>query len=134
METEGEVDDAMTRRGLVHVNTRCFIDLLLRGGLQADFIFIGLLTIINNITKSLSKARRAELVGPEVLNGTDFEENNEELVEKVYELKVGMSFNSPDEISEHYKAYGLQEGFPVMQRFCRNGNDESLRYVTFTCR
>ena len=68
------------------------------------------------------------------LKEADFEENNEELVEKVYELKVGMSFNSPNEISEHYKAYGLQEGFPVMQRFCRNENDGSLRYVTFTCR
>lgn len=64
METEGEVDDAMTRRGLVHVNTRCFIDLLLRGGLQADFIFIGLLTIINNITKSLRSVGWIDWIGP----------------------------------------------------------------------
>ncbi|KAH9653775.1 protein FAR1-RELATED SEQUENCE [Citrus sinensis] len=34
---------------------------------------------------------------------------------------------------EYYKTYGLQEGFPVMRRSCRKGDDGSLRYVTFTC-
>ncbi|KAH9745082.1 protein FAR1-RELATED SEQUENCE [Citrus sinensis] len=63
------------------------------------------------------------------------EENNMELmVEKVVEPTVGMSFDSPDEMFEYYKAFGLQEGFPVMHRSCRKRDDGSLRYVTFTCR
>ncbi|KAH9726548.1 protein FAR1-RELATED SEQUENCE [Citrus sinensis] len=68
------------------------------------------------------------------LQGADLEENNEELVvENVVEPTVGMSFDSPDEMFEYYKTYGLQEGFPVMRRSCRKGDDGSLRYVTFTC-
>lgn len=54
----------MTRRRLVHVNTLCVIDLLLRGGLQAEFIFIGLLTIINHITKSLMSVGWIDWIGP----------------------------------------------------------------------
>ncbi|XP_024037579.1 protein FAR1-RELATED SEQUENCE 5-like [Citrus clementina] len=69
------------------------------------------------------------------LQGADLEENNEELVvENVVEPTVGMSFDSPDEMFEYYKTYGLQEGFPIMRRSCRKGDDGSLRYVTFTCR
>ena len=44
-----------------------------------------------------------------------------------------MSFNSSDEMFEYYKAYGLQEEFPVMRRSYRKGDDRSLKYVTFTC-
>ncbi|KAH9724212.1 protein FAR1-RELATED SEQUENCE [Citrus sinensis] len=70
----------------------------------------------------------------EDLQGVDLEGNNEELVpEKVVEPTVGMFFDSPDEMFEYYKAYGLQEGFPVMRRSCRKGDDGSLRYATFTC-
>ncbi|XP_015382956.1 protein FAR1-RELATED SEQUENCE 12-like [Citrus sinensis] len=69
------------------------------------------------------------------LQGAEMEENNMELmVEKVVEPTVGMSFDSPDEMFEYYKAFGLQEGFPVMHRSCRKRDDGSLRYVTFTCR
>ncbi|XP_052291708.1 protein FAR1-RELATED SEQUENCE 12-like [Citrus sinensis] len=69
------------------------------------------------------------------LQGVDLEENNEELVvENVVEPTVGMSFDSPDEMFEYYKTYGLQDGFPVMRRSCRKMDDGSLRYVTFTCR
>ena len=50
------------------------------------------------------------------LQGADFEENYEDLEEKIIEPEVKMSFNSPDEMFEYYKAYGLQEGFPVMRR------------------
>ena len=68
------------------------------------------------------------------LQGADLEENNKELVvEKAIEPTVGMSFNSPDEMFEYYKAYGLQEGFLVIRRPCRKLDDGSLRYVTFTC-
>ena len=68
------------------------------------------------------------------LQGAEMEENNEELVvEKVVEPTVGMSFDSPDEMFEYYKAFGLQEGFPVIRRSRRKGDDESLRYVTFAC-
>ena len=42
-------------------------------------------------------------------------------------------FSSPDEIFEFYKVYGLQEGFPVMQKSCKKGDDGSMSYVTFTC-
>ena len=70
----------------------------------------------------------------EDLQGVDLEENNEELVvENVVEPTVGMSFDSPDEMFEYYKTYGLQEGFLVMRRSCRKRDDGSLRYVTFTC-
>ena len=34
-----------------------------------------------------------------------------ELLEKVPKPKVGMCFNSSDEMFKCYKAYGLQEGF-----------------------
>ena len=44
-----------------------------------------------------------------------------------------MFFSSADEMFEYYKAYGIQEGFPVMRRSCRKGDDGSIRYVTFTC-
>ncbi|XP_024035513.1 protein FAR1-RELATED SEQUENCE 5-like [Citrus sinensis] len=68
------------------------------------------------------------------LQGTNLEENNEELVvENVVEPTVGMPFDSPDEMFEYYKTYGLQEGFTVIRRSCRKRDDESLRYVTFTC-
>ena len=70
----------------------------------------------------------------EDLQGVDLEGNNEELVpEIIIEPTVGMFFDSPDEMFEYYKGYGLQEGFPVMRRSCRKGDDGSLRYVTFTC-
>ncbi|KAH9705402.1 protein FAR1-RELATED SEQUENCE [Citrus sinensis] len=68
------------------------------------------------------------------LQGADLEENNKELVvENVVEPTVRMSFDSPDEMFEYYKTYGLQEGFLVMRRSCRKRDDGSLRYVTFTC-
>ncbi|KAH9760448.1 protein FAR1-RELATED SEQUENCE [Citrus sinensis] len=70
----------------------------------------------------------------EDLQGVDLEGNNEELVpEIIVKPTVGMFFDSPDEMFEYYKGYGLQEGFPVMRRSCRKGDDGSLRYVTFTC-
>ncbi|KAH9674899.1 protein FAR1-RELATED SEQUENCE [Citrus sinensis] len=70
----------------------------------------------------------------EDLQGVDLEGNNEELMPKIIvEPTVGMFFDSPDEMFEYYKGYGLQKGFPVMRRSCRKGDDGSLRYVTFTC-
>lgn len=41
------------------------------------------------------------------LQKVDFEENSEELVEKVDEPQVGMSFKSVNEMFEYYKSYGL---------------------------
>ncbi|XP_024035677.1 protein FAR-RED IMPAIRED RESPONSE 1-like [Citrus clementina] len=64
------------------------------------------------------------------LQEANFEGNNENLVE---EPTVGMCFNSPDEMFEYYKAYGQQEGFPVMRRSCKKGDDGNMRYVTFSC-
>ena len=40
------------------------------------------------------------------LQEADFEGNNEKLVEKVVEPKVGMCFNILNEMFEYYKAYG----------------------------
>ena len=34
---------------------------------------------------------------------------------------------------EYYKAYGQQEGFLVMRRSCKKGDDGNMRYVTFIC-
>ena len=39
------------------------------------------------------------------LEEADFEGNNEKLVKKVVEPKVGMCFNSSDEMFEYYKSY-----------------------------
>ena len=49
------------------------------------------------------------------LQEADFQGNNEKLMEKVVKPKVGMCFNSPDEMFEYYKSYGQQESFPVME-------------------
>ena len=67
------------------------------------------------------------------LQEVNSEGNNENLVDKIEEPKIGMCFNSADEMFEYYKAYGQQEGFPVMQRSCKKGDDRNMRYVTFTC-
>ena len=69
----------------------------------------------------------------EDLEEANIEGNNEKLVEKVDEPKLWMCFNSPNEMFEYYKTYGQQEGFPVMRRSCKKRDDESIRYVTFTC-
>ena len=34
-------------------------------------------------------------------------------------LKIGMLFDSIDEMFTYYKAYGKQEGFPVKRRTCK---------------
>lgn len=70
--------------------------------------------------------------GLQDLQEVDFEENNKELVENFVKPKVGMCFNSLDEMFKYYKAYSLQN-IPVMQRSCKKGDDESIRHVTFTC-
>ncbi|KAH9792798.1 protein FAR1-RELATED SEQUENCE [Citrus sinensis] len=62
------------------------------------------------------------------LQEADFKGNNEKLVENVVEPKVRMCFNSPDEMFEYYKTYGQQEGFPVMRRSCKKGDDGNMRY------
>ena len=42
------------------------------------------------------------------LQGVEMEENNEELVvEKIVESTIVMSFDSPDEMFEYYKHFGL---------------------------
>ncbi|KAH9795178.1 protein FAR1-RELATED SEQUENCE [Citrus sinensis] len=91
--------------------------------------------LVSTLMDNFEQVEEVDEVGElQDLQGAEMEENNEELVvEKVVEPTVGMSFDSPDEMFEYYKAFGLQEGFPVIRRSRRKGDDESLRYVTFAC-
>lgn len=53
--------------------------------------------------------------------------------DKVEEPKVGMLFNSIDEVNDFYLRYGKKMGFAVCRRSCRKGDDGEVRYVTVTC-
>lgn len=53
--------------------------------------------------------------------------------EKVEDPKVGMLFDSINELLEYYKMYGQEKGFGVSIRTSKKGSDGKLRYVTISC-
>ncbi|OVA00771.1 hypothetical protein BVC80_9083g64 [Macleaya cordata] len=60
---------------------------------------------------------------PEIVNKVIVEE-------KVEEPKVGMMFNTTDEVLDYYKKYAKQLGFPVKKRSSSKDDDGVLRQTT----
>jgi hypothetical protein len=54
-------------------------------------------------------------------------------VENVEEPKQGMVFNSLDEIALHYRKYGKQQGFGVVQKNKRKNTSGHTCYITLSC-
>lgn len=54
-------------------------------------------------------------------------------IEKVEDPKVGMLFDSVNELVGFYKMYGQEKGFGVSIRTSKKGSDGKLRYVTIAC-
>ncbi|XP_062155261.1 protein FAR1-RELATED SEQUENCE 5-like [Alnus glutinosa] len=54
-------------------------------------------------------------------------------VENVEEPKQGMVFNSLDEIALHYRKYGKQQGFAVVQKNERKNTSGHTCYITLSC-
>ncbi|KAH7542648.1 hypothetical protein FEM48_Zijuj02G0096400 [Ziziphus jujuba var. spinosa] len=47
--------------------------------------------------------------------------------------KVGMLFDSIDELKEYYKMYGKKNRFEICKRTSSKEDDEELKYITFAC-
>jgi hypothetical protein len=54
-------------------------------------------------------------------------------VENVDEPKQGMVFNSLDELALHYRKYGKQQGFGVVQKNKRKNTSGHTCYITLSC-
>ncbi|KAK9282892.1 hypothetical protein L1049_011117 [Liquidambar formosana] len=52
---------------------------------------------------------------------------------KIEEPKLGMMFSSEDDGYQYYTNFALQEGFSVMKRSSKCGDDGVKRYFTFAC-
>lgn len=53
--------------------------------------------------------------------------------DKIEEPKVGMIFDTGDEVMEYYGKYGDQMGFQIRRRTCRKGDDGECVYLVFAC-
>ncbi|XP_031259814.1 protein FAR1-RELATED SEQUENCE 5-like [Pistacia vera] len=53
--------------------------------------------------------------------------------EEDWEPKLGMVFDSFDELLQYYKSYGSKRGFEAIIRSSRKGDDGELRYATLAC-
>ncbi|XP_030941786.1 uncharacterized protein LOC115966761 [Quercus lobata] len=53
--------------------------------------------------------------------------------EIILEPKVGMMFNSEEEVRAYYKQYAKQAGFGVSKRTSKLGHDGNLKYFTNSC-
>ncbi|KAG6642748.1 hypothetical protein CIPAW_09G162400 [Carya illinoinensis] len=51
----------------------------------------------------------------------------------IEEPKLGMEFNSIENLMSYYKEYGKKCGFGVMTKWTERGEDDEVRYVTFAC-
>ncbi|KAF9602842.1 hypothetical protein IFM89_031702 [Coptis chinensis] len=61
-------------------------------------------------------------------------EKIEEVVnENLNERKVGMKFDSFDDMLQYYRKYGNEKGFPVKIRTSRKGDDGDMRWVILAC-
>ncbi|KAL7220204.1 hypothetical protein ACSBR2_013131 [Camellia fascicularis] len=52
---------------------------------------------------------------------------------KIEAPKVRMMFGSKDEVHQYYASYAQQEGFEVMIRSSRKGDNGSIKYFTLVC-
>ena len=57
---------------------------------------------------------------------------NQTVVEKVGEHKVGMIFESYEQLLCYYESYAKQEGFAVFQRTSTKGEGDKI-YKTLSC-
>ena len=53
--------------------------------------------------------------------------------DKVQEPKVGLIFNSAEDLVENYRMYAKEMGFEVCKRTSRKGDDGEMKYQTFVC-
>ncbi|XP_075671108.1 protein FAR-RED IMPAIRED RESPONSE 1-like [Castanea sativa] len=73
---------------------------------------------------------RVELNENNIENATEETRN---VKEKIEDPKVGMMFNSIDDIMKYYTRYGKEKGFAVAKRSSKKGDDGEVRYVTIAC-
>ncbi|KAL7213399.1 hypothetical protein ACSBR2_016008 [Camellia fascicularis] len=52
---------------------------------------------------------------------------------KIEAPKAGMTFGSKDEVHQYYASYARQEGFEVMIKTSRQGDNGSIKYFTLAC-
>ncbi|KAL6131257.1 hypothetical protein ACLB2K_069633 [Fragaria x ananassa] len=70
--------------------------------------------------------------GNEVIKNIDTIES-ENVKEKIEEPKIGLVFDSIDELEKYYRSYGKGMGFEVCKRTSSKEDDGKLKYITFTC-
>ncbi|KAL6183057.1 hypothetical protein ACLB2K_044468 [Fragaria x ananassa] len=58
---------------------------------------------------------------------------SENVKEKIEEPKIGLVYDSIDELEKYYRSYGKRMGFEVCKRTSSKGDDGKLKYITFTC-
>ncbi|GFY97364.1 far-red elongated hypocotyls 3 [Actinidia rufa] len=62
-----------------------------------------------------------------------YKSDSEDHSKKIENPKVGMTFSSKEEVSEYYASYARQEGFEIMVRSSRLGDNGSIKYITLAC-
>ena len=69
------------------------------------------------------------------LNQVDDENDisNEPNAEEIIEPKIGMVFDTTQDLFEFYKMYAKIMGFEIIKRTSSKGDDGELKYVTFSC-
>ncbi|CAL5427921.1 unnamed protein product [Camellia sinensis] len=80
-----------------------------------------------------SSSQSVELLEHNEGNIENESEKTSNVKEKVEDPKVGMLFDSIDELVEFYKLYGKAKGFGVSIRTSKKGTDGKVRYVTVAC-
>ncbi|KAL7172245.1 hypothetical protein ACSBR2_031857 [Camellia fascicularis] len=80
-----------------------------------------------------SSSQSVELLEHNEGNIENESEKTSNVEEKVEDPKVGMLFDSIDELVEFYKLYGKAKGFGVSIRTSKKGTDGKVRYVTVAC-
>ncbi|GMP91217.1 hypothetical protein CsSME_00042001 [Camellia sinensis var. sinensis] len=77
-----------------------------------------------------SSSQSVELLEHNEGNIENESEKTSNVKEKVEDPKVGMLFDSIDELVEFYKLYGKAKGFGVSIRTSKKGTDGKVRHVT----
>ena len=69
------------------------------------------------------------------LNKIDDENDisNEPNAEEIIEPKIGMVFDTTQDLFEFYKMYVKIMGFEIIKKTSSKGDDGELKYVTFSC-
>ncbi|KAK9206151.1 hypothetical protein WN943_016424 [Citrus x changshan-huyou] len=72
-----------------------------------------------------------EIITDEVDDENDI--SNESNAEEIIEPKIGMVFDTTQDLFEFYKMYAKIMGFEIIKRTSSKGDDGELKYVTFSC-